>query len=273
MRLIDPRSLPNGILGCLSIAIALLVHPVTPARAQDNPVSEEWVFQLTPYVWFMSMEGNVTVKGQKSSIDMDFNDIFKQLNVAAMIEGEVRYGRYGLYANVTYAELSDEVHGTLLNLDATVKPLWLGFGAFYRLGPWNLGEVIDGNTATVTVDPYVGGRYTYLDMELDLKPGPNFSGHQDWIDPVVGLRTNVALSERWNFVAFGDVGGFGVGSDFAWQAAGLVGYRFGLFGDNDANVMLGYRALYQDYETGSGTDKFKWDVTLYGPVLALSVQF
>jgi len=61
---------------------------------------------------------------------MGFDDILQQLNVAAMIEGEVRYGRYGLFANLTYAELSDEAKGRFINVDATVKPLWLGFGAF-----------------------------------------------------------------------------------------------------------------------------------------------
>jgi hypothetical protein len=31
--------------------------------------------------------------------------------------------------------------------------------------------------------------------------------------------------------------------------------------------------LYQDYSSGSGDDKFEWDVTLYGPVIGLVIQF
>lgn len=64
--------------------------------------------------------------------------------------------------------------------------------------------------------------------------------------------------------ALGDIGGSGVGSDFSWRAAGVVGYRFGLFGDDNARGLAAYRALYRDYEAGS--DAFKWDGTL-GPRL------
>jgi hypothetical protein len=70
----------------------------------------------------------------------------------------------------------------------------------------------------------------------------------------------------------GDIGGFGVGSDFAWDAFGVIGYRFSLFGQENSGVIAGYRALSQDYTDGSGRDKFQWDVTLHGPILGLFVQ-
>ncbi len=52
-----------------------------------------------------------------------------------------------------------------------------------------------------------------------------------------------------------------------------MGYRIGLFGDDNARIQAGYRARYQDYSSGSGNNKFKWDVTLHGPTLALTVDF
>ena len=64
----------------------------------------------------------------------------------------------------------------------------------------------------------------------------------------------------------GSVGGFGVGSDFAWHAVGL-------FGEDNARVVGGYRAMYQDYTDDSGEDKFEWDVTLHGPILDLVIEF
>jgi hypothetical protein len=53
----------------------------------------------------------------------------------------------------------------------------------------------------------------------------------------------------------------------------LVGYRFGLFGEDSARVVGGYRAMYQDYTDGCGDNKFKWDVTLHGPNLGLDIEF
>jgi len=80
-------------------------------------------------------------------------------------------------------------------------------------------------------------------------------------------------SMRWTATLAGDIGGVVFGFDFAWSAFGLIGYRFNLFGEDNARVLAGYRALFQDYTDGSGNDKFKWDVTLYGPILGLVIGF
>jgi hypothetical protein len=90
---------------------------------------------------------------------------------------------------------------------------------------------------------------------------------------LVGLRTLWQLTPSWGVTAGGDIGGFGVGSDFQWMATGLVTYRFGLFGDDNAKFGAGYRAVYQDYSDGSGANKFEWNVTLHGPVFALGIEF
>lgn len=52
-----------------------------------------------------------------------------------------------------------------------------------------------------------------------------------------------------------------------------MGYRIGLFGDDNARIQAGYRALYQDYSSGSGNTKLKWDMTLHEPTLALAADF
>jgi hypothetical protein len=103
--------------------------------------------------------------------------------------------------------------------------------------------------------------------------GPQVDADKHWVDPVVGIRTLWELTPKWTVTALGDIGGFGAGSEFSWQAAGLVGYRFGLLGDDNAKVLAGCRALYQDYKSGSGRNEFKWDMTLHGPVLGLAIGF
>jgi hypothetical protein len=94
------------------------------------------------------------------------------------------------------------------------------------------------------------------------------------VDPLVGARSLFDLFERWTLSLEGSVGGFGVGSDFAWHAYGAFGYRFSLFSkERNARAVAGYRALYMDYDTGSGADKFEWDVTLHGPIVGLFIAF
>jgi len=143
------------------------------------------------------------------------------------------------------------------------------------LGPYDLSTAALGDEPKLVVDLYTGARYTHIDVDLDLNlgPGRSSSGDEGWIDPIVGLRTMWQLTPRWSVTAYGDVGGFGVGSDFSWLANGLVGYRFDLFGKKDSKFLFGYRALYQDYSSGSGDNKFAWDVTIHGPLIALAVEF
>ena len=63
-----------------------------------------------------------------------------------------------------------------------------------------------------------------------------------------------------------------MGSDFTRNMIGLLGYDFHI-GSMPSTVILGGRALSQDYEDGSGSSKFRWDVIQYGPVLALELKF
>ena len=72
------------------------------------------------------------------------------------------------------------------------------------------------------------------------------SGSEWWIDPVIGLRGQINIT-RWLFLAIqGDVGGFGAGSQIAWQASGSVGVNL------TRNIFLetGYRYFYMDYDNG-----------------------
>ncbi len=46
-----------------------------------------------------------------------------------------------------------------------------------------------------------------------------------------------------------------------------------IINDGSRDAFVRYRALYQDFEEGSGSDRFVWDVTLHGPILGLNVRF
>lgn len=244
-----------------------LAQSASPLEERFLP--SEWQFKALPYVWAISIEGDSTVKGQDSDVDIRFKDILEQLNFGVFLEGEARKERFGLFANVLYADLETDQGTGPLDIEVGTKVFMGGGGASYRLGPYPL----DSGGGALVLDPYAGFRYTLIDVDLDISGQRNESADQQWVDPIVGLRSILQLTPRWNLTAFGDVGGFGVGSDFTWQAAGVVGYRFGLFGEGDAQVLGGYRAIGQDYSDGDGDSEFKWDVVYHGPVLGLSVTF
>ena len=76
------------------------------------------------------------------------------------------------------------------------------------------------------------------------------------------MRTGWTLGERWNLVLAGDVGGISTSDQYSAEAFGLAGYRFGLFGESNANLLAGYRVLKQKYENGDGRSRFDWDMTI-----------
>ena len=101
-------------------------------------------------------------------LDVSFSDIWDELNFALMVEYEAQKSRWGLWGNTIYANLrrsNSEVSG--IEIEPTVNALWQGAGGLYRLGTWDLADASDKSTPSVTVDTYLGVRYTYLDLRLD----------------------------------------------------------------------------------------------------------
>jgi hypothetical protein len=258
----------------------------SPAAAQDPAASAavpSWQVSVTPYVWGTAIKGDVGVGRTHAKVDASFKDILDHLNGALMLSLEVRRGRFGLLSDSIYADLEDNAASAehRLKVDATAKMFIQTLAGTYRVGTWQLAATSAG-PLSVTLDPYAGARYTYLDSELkgelDL---PDFGvtarrevdKSEDWVDPIVGLRSIWNLGERWSLVAAGDVGGISTSDQYSAEGWGLVGYRFGLFGQDNANVFAGYRALKQKYENGNGRDRFYWDVTIHGPIVGLKVTF
>ena len=242
-------------------------------QADEHNEEGDWEFAIDPYIWALRLDGDVTVRGQKSEMDASFGDIWDDLNLAAMAEFRVRKNRFGFVVSPIYAALEADNTVSGVKVEADMDIFIGSFEGSYRLGPYPLTDAGGSGKPAVTIEPLIGGRYTDLELTLDFKGVAKFRGSQDWLDPIVGVRTIWDLSERWSFGAAGNIGGFGVGSDFAWEAWGLFAYRFSLFGEDNAKFLLGYRALSQDYDDGHGARKFEYDTTMHGPLVGLSIGF
>jgi len=121
-------------------------------------------------------------------------------------------------------------------------------------------------------EAFVGARFWSLDAQLEVTgpgPGQEGQGDQTWVDPLVGARYIQPIGDAWRFVLRGDVGGFGVGSEFSWQGIARVDWQCS---ENFA-LNVGYRYVDVDYEDGSGTDEFRYDVATSGPMVGLTFGF
>jgi len=280
----------TGWLVWLFCLITVFVAQPTYA---DQYVSDDWHVMVAPYVWGIAMDGDVTVDGREGEVDMSFSDILKDLNIALMLDVEVRKNRFGFFVNPLYSKTENDSNINLLSgtplkqkykLNTEIDLFIMSAGPFYRFGPWDLGSSEGKSGQLLIVDVMAGARYTYLqiDLDLDRKSGlaiPELperiseDGDKSWVDPIVGGRVTLILSPQWMISVLGDVGGFGVNSDSAWMFTAGVGYNFKAFGGRDSQFYAGYRAMHMDYSDGSGEDKFEWDITLKGPLVSMGVAF
>jgi hypothetical protein len=99
------------------------------------------------------------------------------------------------------------------------------------------------------------------------------SGSVDWLDPVIGARIRYAVAPGHELFLRGDIGGFGVGSDFSWQAIGGYGFDFGIYNGITFSGVIGYRALSVDYAEGEGRRRYEFDMLQHGPILGVSMRW
>ena len=214
------------------------------AQQAEPPASpgDRWTVEVAPYLWIASMDGNATVGGIKSDVDVPFSDILKDLSFGAMLAVDVEKGRFGIGVNGLFARVSSDSDVGPIEIDATSDSGQLAVLPFYRVVEWQYGVSSSGEPLRLVVAPEAGFRYTYMRTELEVRRGPTVDGSESWVDPLIGSRIGLELTDRWAIIGEGNFGGFGVGSDFTWNAQAYLGYRTSLFG-RPTTFLLGYRAL------------------------------
>ena len=254
------------VVGMLAMALLTCATASVARAADEDP--DAWHVTLTPYAWAPGLYGDVTILGRDATLDASFLDILENTDTVVGLAGrlEVTRGRFGVFGDAFYTKTSVQNAGTT-GLDVTARMWFIDFGAQFRVL-----DTTDYRVPGVTLDVYGGGRYSNLELDLDTAGDPSLTRSQDWLDPIVGARLGVHFSDHVFLVLGGDIGGFGVGSDFAWSLLGLLGYKWQA-GTVELAVLAGYKALGQDYTDGSGPERFRWDVVMHGPVLGFTVRF
>jgi len=264
-----------GKFGNRRIASALLAGTLAlgagaAATAQTTTAQTGgWQFELTPYIWAAGMKGDVQSGPlPKISVDVSFSDILDVLDFGLMGAFEARKGRWGMLFDAIYMKLemdgtasSTGPGGLTVNAKLEMKQTLLAAAAMYR--------AVEGRSP---VDVVGGLRYVKIEASADIN-GSLFgqtgtvsrSGKEDWVDPYIGVRIQHPVSDRWTLVGYADIGGFGVGSDFTWQAIAGVNYDF----SKSVSAKLGYRYLGVDYDKGG----FLYDMDSYGAYLGVGIRF
>ena len=279
--------------------------PVKTQPPPPVPAYSAWRYEITPYAWLPSLNGSSTIKGHTTDIDASFfgdlihRKIPKQL-FGLMTAFEARNDRFAIIGDFTYLKLGASKSGSR---SETLDPrLTLAAGATFETtinmiitelaGAYEFARWGSPAGSATSVDIYAGGRLWWQEAEASLNvdatltallPRRTFtlngtravanSGDVTWVDPLVGLRLRHQFMPGQELTLSGDVGGFGVGSEFSWQAVGAYRFTFAQAYGATWSGMLGYRALYVDYSKGSGDTLYQFDMLQHGPIAGISARF
>jgi hypothetical protein len=273
--------------------------PVPPAGA---PAASAWAVSITPYGWLPFLQGDITVKGRTVDIDVTPFEVLDHLDaVPFMGYLEARRGALAFYSDVFFAKLgidasvSRSVRGLTVgaNADVDASLTILEAGGILEVARWSSGgggglkdePMFQRYTA---FDVLAGARYWHQDVDINFGLTGTLdvgglavsrsraiarSGDVDWVDPLVGFRIRQGLAPGQELLLRADVGGFDVGSQFSWNVLGAYSFAFAVRNGVTYSGLLGYRALSVDFEKGSGTNRYEYDVVQHGPVVGLTIGF
>jgi hypothetical protein len=243
-------------LGVMAGAVVAGLVLASPASAQ--PASDAWQVTVEPYLMGAAMSGTSGVRGLEAEVEMSASDIFSNLEFGAMGIVGARKGNWGVGADLISMSLGSTTDRPAADLDFGQAAL-----AFY-----GMRRISDNAEATFGIRANgVDGSITFKEQSL-VPAGTTRSQSKWWFDPIVGLLVHSNSSGRFNAEVYGEVGGFGVGSDFAWQIFPVVSIRVA----GRTSLDLGYRWLDVNYADGDGAE-FTWDMLSQGPVIGFKFQF
>jgi hypothetical protein len=305
-------SFRNSIVIGLALAVCELLSASDPAVSADlvptyaEPPTNKWEFSLTLYGWATSMNGDITARGHTVDVNEDFIEIVEKSDslLAWMSYFEARKGRFAFFTDFVWADIGFPGHFNItksplgrfdratLNVKGNVQLDYqetiIQSGIAYEIARWQsapgsftaldlMGSARYWNqdvdvslrlTGTLTVDlPELG-----LQLQRSRRVAIARSGDLEWVDPVVGARIRHQIAPGKELRLVGDVGGFGAGSEFSWQAVATYGFDVNCFG-TPLHTVIGYRALAVDYSEDGRFGSNALDVVQHGPVLGVSFRW
>ncbi len=256
---------------------ALLKVPQEHAPAEH----QHWALQVTPYIWAARLDGHISPfqRGPTIRVEKSFSDVMDNLNVGGFINIWGRHERLVFSGDIMYVDTTD-IHG-VGPLPAFSIP---GVGVIPPGG--NIDAKVDTKQFTATLmggyrvidapqfslDALAGARLWHISNKIkltgsrgDLSGSASYDESFGWVDPLVGLRAFIPITENLSVQGQADIGGFGAGSDFTWSTLITVNYAF----RDSLSASVGYKLLDVDYDYNGHV----YDTRLSGPALGMTYRF
>lgn len=252
----------------------LAAFAINVANAQSDAISpipkisNEWRFEVTPYVWLPAIKGTINLDNSLAkSADVSANNVLSNLKSGGMIAAEAHKGDWGIMGDVISATLQNSgsipVYGGAATVadKITLQQTILTGAVTYTVA----------NTKDAYVDALLGARSINITATLsgNLVGTPEketISKTTSTVDPIIGAKGRYRIADSsWYIPAYADIGSGGGTTNLTWQVMAGVGKSFGSLID----ASLTYRALYYDMKSGGVLQK----TTMQGPQVAVTFKF
>ena len=240
-------------------AFFLVAAAGTLSAQGNNATDDQWHVSASPYFWPLGLHGIAGADQRTVSLHASPADLLSDLRFGLMGTTELRRKRFVVPIDMVWAKLGDDAALPTTALAATSADFKADL---FILTPKVGYRLIDRKR--IKIDALTGFRYWHLGQTLEFIPsrlGLNFEGSQNWVDPLVGGRIELPLSKALVVNIFGDVGGWGAGSQLDYQIGGLLGYKW----TPKWTLQAGWRYLDVNYR-GSAI----FDATLSGVLFGVT---
>ena len=234
--------------------------------AQDTTTLKKWHFKTDVYLIFPYMKGDIGIGNNITApIDATPGDIFSKLKFGGMLYLEANTKKWAITSDLIYMSL---------NQDVTTGNVWYSGSVGAKQLVWEPAGLY---RLTSFLEVGVGGRLNNIQASIDARKNVFPAGTEEvvksasktWFDPILITRLTADIKDKWLFQFRGDLGGFGVGSDFTWQLQAYAGYKF----TKVFQLTAGYRYMSMDYDKGTDTDRFIYNVATFGPEVSIGFNF
>jgi hypothetical protein len=244
---------------------------VTNQNFNEAKDAKNWSFSITPYALLASQSTNVG----GTRLTQSFGELTSLTDAGLQLIAKIRYRRFGLSLDGTWAKLGTDAQQGPLNLELQVKQKILDFTASYVIFEtfqMENNRVIEG----WNIEALAGGKYWSNQLRVDYEVSlgdiildqGRIDEPQDWWDLMVGIQTTISLSPKVLLSSWINFGGFGIGnsSKIAYDFTYLNSFRVSRL----ITINAGFRNFRYRRVDGEGDSELETRVNVLGPFLGIS---
>lgn len=253
-----------------------------PSNSEDE--SDRWHVKIQPYVTLpINTYGSTTVKGRTANYHLDLIELLNNLTFNINGRFEVWKSNIGFIVDASYVDLNSVQNvsrrRTTLESSLNFNQGIYDFAFSYHFGApaqYSLpAQPSNKPFPLVWFEPIAGVRLNdinstieaSLDFErIDRTFEKSVSKGRTWLEPMIGGKLGVQVSDYVTFWLRGDVSGFGLAgdTDLSWNI--IPGMDWWV--SPTISLQFGYRFYQINYGNGSGSNEFRFEENYNGPYLS-----